>query len=78
MRKKDRNSFACKLNTFLWERDMTMSDLADTIGTAKSTVFYWVKENRPPRLDVFGLVADALQLTDEETLELVNTFRNKN
>ena len=77
MKKKDRNSFGGKLNSILWEREMSMTDLADIIGIAKSTVFYWVKENRAPRLYEFGLVADALQLTDEEVLELVNTYRNK-
>ena len=75
MKKKNRNSFGGKLNSILWERDMSMTELAEEIGTAKSTVFYWVKENRSPHLEVFGLVADALNLDDQEVLELVNTFR---
>lgn len=75
MKKKDRNSFGGKLNSILWERDMSMTDLAEEIGVAKSTVFYWVKENRSPTVEVFGLLADALSLTDAEVLELVNTFR---
>ena len=77
MKTKDRNSFGGKLNSILWERDMSMTDLSEVIGTAKSTVFYWVKESRPPHLDVFARMADALELDDEEVLELVNTFRRK-
>ena len=75
MKKKDRNSFGGKLNSILWERDVTMTWLADEIGVAKTTVFNWVRENRPPSIDRFGQLADALHLDDQEVIELVNTFR---
>ena len=75
MKKKDRNSFGGKLNSILWEQEMSMTDLADQIGAAPTTVFHWVKENRPPRLDVFAIMCDTLQLSDAEILELVSTYR---
>lgn len=77
MKTKNRKSFGGILNSILWEREMSMTDLADKIGAAKSTVFYWVKESRPPHLDVFARLADVLELDDAEVLELVNTFRCK-
>ena len=77
MKKKDRNSFGGKLNSILWERDVTMTWLAETIGTAPTTVFHWVKENRPPTIDRFAQLADALCLSDQEVVELVNTFRSR-
>ena len=75
MAKKNRNSFGGILNSLLWESEMSMTDLANEMGVAKSTVFYWVKENKPPRIDVFAQMADVLELDDKEVLELVNTFR---
>lgn len=74
---KDRNSFGGKLNSILWERDMSMTELAEQIGTAKTTVFYWVKENRPPNLEAFAILCDTLELDDAEVLDLVRTYRRK-
>ena len=77
MKTKNRNSFGGKLNSLLWERDLTMTWLADKIGVAPTTVFNWVRENRPPAIDRFAQLADVLELDDEDVLELVNTFRRK-
>ena len=77
MKTKNRNSFGGILNSLLWERELTQTWLAEKIGVAPTTVFNWVRENRPPAIDRFALMADALELDDADVIELVNTFRRK-
>lgn len=79
-------TFANNLRYYLKLHNMSQKEFAEKIGVAATTVTYWVKGEKTPRMDkidaiceVFGISQDAL-ITDRSEivnreLNLINSFR---
>lgn len=75
MRKKKFDTFGQKLKFMLFERDLTQDALSKVAGISLPTISSWVYDKRIPSIPSFMILVDALELTDEETIDLLKTFR---
>ena len=75
MKKKKFDTFGQKLKFMLFERELTQAALSELSGISLPTISSWVYDKRIPSIPSFMIVADALELTNEEIIDLLKTFR---
>lgn len=75
--KRTLNTFGGKLSFQLWKRDISMTQFASQLGMGNATIFHYCGDERVPTVDTFMYMAETLDLSDEEILDMVNSFRRK-
>ena len=75
MKKKKFDTFGKKLRLMMFERDLTQDALSEMTGISRETISSWSQDRRIPSIQSFLILADAFELTDMETIDLLKTFR---
>lgn len=75
MKKKKFDTFGKKLKLMMFERDLTQDALSKMTGISHATLSSWMQDRRIPNIMNIMVIADAFELTNEEIVDLLKTFR---
>ena len=75
MKKKNFDTFGQKLRLMMFERDLTQEALSKMTGISHETLSSWSQDRRIPSIINFMIIADVFELTNEEIIDLMKTFR---
>ena len=67
--KEEKNTFNCRLEQLIKERNMTQKELANKAEVTEAAISHYIKGDRIPRSSVLARIAMALDTTSEYLME---------